>query len=136
YYAFSSTAQPGNNARAALDALNGFDRLLPNDPFLDYYRGAIYKTLKEPAKSREALRSIHAAFPRLGGPIVQLMDNYVQANQPDSAAMLVLEAIRIRNITPEQLDNIKKIYPVIVPYLKSGQMMPPSKREAIPPSGS
>jgi tetratricopeptide (TPR) repeat protein len=103
---------------ATLDALDNFDRLLPNDPFLDYYRGLLYKVMDKPAQSRIALKRLHNSDPLFGGAVVELMDSYVRGGTPDSAATLIKEAERLKNITPEQLDNIKKVYPTIAPYLQ------------------
>ena len=101
----------------ALTALNRFDQYM-HDPFLDYYRGMLYKTLNDPAASSIALERLHAEWPTFGPVIVQLIDNHCKAGHPDSAAMLVKEAENLKNITPEQLASVEKAYPAVVPYLK------------------
>ena len=103
---------------AALDALNRFETFLPSDPFLDFYRGVIYQHLNNPAESRLAFYRFHSRWPLFGPVVGQLITNQMQAGHPDSAALLVTEAQRLNNITPEQLAAIKKAFPTMRPYLK------------------
>jgi hypothetical protein len=100
-----------------LDALNRFETFLPSDPFLDFYRGIIYQRLNKPAESRLAFYRFHSHWPLFGPVIGELVTNQVQAGHPDSAALLVKEAQRLNNITPEQLAAIKKAFPAMRPYL-------------------
>lgn len=101
----------------ALSAINRFDQYM-HDPFLDFYRGMLYKALNEPAASSLALERIHALWPTFGPIVVALLDNHIKAGHADSAAMLIKEAQTLHNVTPEQLETIKKTYPAIKPYLK------------------
>jgi hypothetical protein len=103
---------------AALDALNRFDSILPSDPFLDIYRALIYKAMNDPLQSRLALERIHVWNPLNGNVIVELVDNQVKAGHPDSAAVLIREAQARKLVTPEQLDQVMKVYPTLRPYLK------------------
>ena len=107
-----------NDYAAALDALNQFDGVLGGDPFLDFYRGLLYKMMNDPQQSRIALERFHARWPLFGAAVVQLVDSHIKSGHPDSAAMLIKEAEELRNITPEQLDAVEKAYPDIRPYLK------------------
>lgn len=103
---------------AALLALNQFDRALSSDPFLDIYRALIYKSMNDPLQSRLALERFHAWNPLNGGVIVELVDNLVKAGRPDSAAMVIREAQARKIVTPEQLDQVKQVYPALRPFLK------------------
>jgi tetratricopeptide (TPR) repeat protein len=98
----------------ALSALNRFDQYM-HDPFLDYCRGMLYKTLNDPAASSIALERLHTLWPTFGPAIVQLIDNHVKGGHPDSAALLVKEAENLKNITPDQLESVKKAYPALKP---------------------
>jgi hypothetical protein len=103
---------------AALDAVNRLDTVVQGDPFLDYYRGLIYKMEENPTQSRICLERVHNYLPHLGKAAVELLDNYVNGGWPDSAAMLVHQAQADSNITADQLRAIENAYPTIRPYLK------------------
>lgn len=103
----------------ALNAVNRLDTALHTDPFLDYYRGLIYKLKDEPANSRAALEQLHRNMPRFGKGTIELLANYVNAGYPDSAAMLLRQAqVADTTITPDQIKAVEKAYPAIRPYLK------------------
>jgi hypothetical protein len=103
---------------SALGAINRLDTALHKDPFLDYYRGLIYKLMEEPTQSRICLEQLRNSMPQFGKGIVELLANYVNAGYPDSAAMLIHQAQADSNITTEQLEAIKAAYPAIKPYIK------------------
>jgi hypothetical protein len=103
---------------AALGAINNLDTALHKDPFLDYYRGLIYKLMEDPAESRMCLEQLHRNMPLFGKGTVELLANYATAGYPDSAAMLVRQAQAENNITTKQLEALEQAYPTIRPYLK------------------
>jgi hypothetical protein len=103
---------------SALGAINRLDTALHKDPFLDYYRGLIYKLMEQPTQSRVCLEQLHNSMPQFGKGTVELLANYVNAGYPDSAAMLIRQAQADSNITTEQLEAIKAAYPAIQPYIK------------------
>jgi tetratricopeptide (TPR) repeat protein len=102
----------------SLEALDRFERFLPSDPFLDFFRAFIYKQMSNPLQSRLALERFHAWNPLNINVLVELVDNHVKAGHLDSAAMLVLDAEQKKIITPEQVDTVKRIYPALRTYLK------------------
>jgi hypothetical protein len=118
YLAKFATSGSHNDFAAALDALNRFDSFLPADPFLDIYRGLLYKMMNNPLQSRLALERFHARWPLNGTAVGELINNHMTAGHPDSAALLIKEAENLQNITPDQLDAIEKVYPTLRPYLK------------------
>jgi tetratricopeptide (TPR) repeat protein len=103
---------------AALGAINNLDTAVHKDPFLDYYRGLIYKLMENPTQSRMCLEQLHRNMPLFGKATVELLANYVNAGNSDSGAMLIREAQAEKNITAEQLQALEKAYPTIRPYLK------------------
>jgi tetratricopeptide (TPR) repeat protein len=103
---------------SALGAVNRLDTALHKDPFLDYYRGLIYKLMEDPTQSRICLEQLHNSMPRFGKGVVELLANYVNAGYPDSGAMLVREAQADSNITTEQIRALETAYPTIQKYLK------------------
>jgi hypothetical protein len=102
----------------SVEALDRFERFLPSDPFLDFFRAFIYKQMSNPLQSRLALERFHAWNPLNINIIVELLDNHVKAGHPDSAAMLILEAEQRKIITPGQVDTVKRVYPALRTYLK------------------
>jgi hypothetical protein len=103
---------------SALGAVNRLDTAVQKDPFLDYYRGLIYKVEENPTQSRICLEKVHNYMPRFGRATVELLANYATSGSPDSAAMLVRQAQADSNITADQLKAIEEAYPTIRPYLK------------------
>lgn len=103
---------------SALNAVNNLDSALKKDPFLDYYRGLIYKLMADPTQSRTCLERLHQNMPKFGKGTVELLANFADNGHPDSAAMLVHEAEADSNITAEQLQAIETAYPTIKKYLK------------------
>jgi hypothetical protein len=104
---------------SALGSVNSLDSALHRDPFLDYFRGLIYKLQQEPAQSRVCLERLHRNLPRFGKGTVELLANYADAGYPDSAAGLVREAQADNNITADQIQSLEQAYPTIKPYLKT-----------------
>jgi hypothetical protein len=102
----------------SLEALDRFERFLPADPFLDFFRAFLYKQINNPLQSRLALERLNTWNPLNTNVIVELVDNHVKAGHPDSAAILILEAEQRKIITPEQVDTVKKVYPALRSYLK------------------
>lgn len=103
---------------SALAAVDRLDSAVQKDPFLDYYRGLIYKVEANTEQSRVCFERLHHNMPRFGKGSVELLANYVNAGQPDSAAMLIRQAQADSNITADQLKAIEDAYPTIRPYLK------------------
>jgi hypothetical protein len=118
YFTIFRTNARQNDYASSLDALNRFDSFLPDDPFLDFYRGLLYKLMNNPLQSRLTLERFHTRWPLVGTAVGELIDSHMKADHPDSAALLVMEAEKLNNITPAQLDAIEKAYPAIRPYLK------------------
>jgi hypothetical protein len=103
---------------SALAAINRLDTALHKDPFLDYYRGLVYKLMDDPGRSRFCLEQLHNSMPRFGKGVVELLANYVVAGYPDSGAMLVRQAQADSNITAGQIRALETAYPTIQKYLK------------------
>jgi hypothetical protein len=103
---------------AAIGAIDNLDTALHKDPFLDYYRGLIYKLKEDPTDSRVCLEQLHRNMPLFGKGTVELLANYANAGYPDSAAMLVRQAQADNNITTVQIQALEQAYPAIRPYLK------------------
>jgi hypothetical protein len=104
--------------RSALAAIDRLDSTVGKDPLLDYFRALLYKVEQEPAQARSCLLKLHAALPRFGKGTVELLANYANAGNPDSAAMLVRQAQADSNITTDQIRKLEDVYPTIRPYLK------------------
>jgi hypothetical protein len=103
---------------AAMGAVNNLDSALNKDPFLDYYRGLIFKLMVDPQQSRTCLERLHRNMPKFGKGTVELLANFADNGNPDSAAMLIREAQADSNITAEQLQAIENAYPTMKKYLK------------------
>jgi hypothetical protein len=103
---------------AAINAVNHLDSIVGKDPFQDYYRGLLYKLMKDTPGSRFYLERLHTNLPQFGKGTIELLASYVDSGYPDSAALLVREAQKDSNITAEQVETIKNAYPALKPYLK------------------
>ena len=86
---------------AAMNAVNNLDSALNKDPFLDYYRGLIFKLMQDPQQSRTCLERLHHNMPKFGKGTVELLANFADNGHPDSAAMLIRDAQADNNITAE-----------------------------------
>ena len=103
---------------AAISAVDHLDSAVHRDTFLDYDRALICKLEGDPAQSRYYLRRLYSGMPLFGKGAVELIDNYVNAGYPDSAAMVIRQEQAASNITASQLTNLESAYPQIKRYLK------------------
>jgi tetratricopeptide (TPR) repeat protein len=103
---------------AAINAVNRLDSIVGKDPFQDYYRGLLYKLMKDTVESRICLERLHKNLPQFGKGTIELLANFATSGYPDSAAMLVRQAQKDSNVNAEEVQELKEAYPTIKPYLK------------------
>ena len=103
---------------AALNAVNHLDSIVGKDPFQDYYRGLIFKLMKDTSASRACLERLHTNLPDFSKGTIELLDNFVHSGYADSAAMLVRKAEKDSNLSATQVQSLSDAYPTIKPYLK------------------
>ncbi|AXY75295.1 hypothetical protein D3H65_15460 [Paraflavitalea soli] len=96
----------------ALQAVNQLDSLINKDPFLDYYRGLIYKMTGNKAKQLEHFESLNASMPGFSDGTLELLITYLDAEETDKAVALVTnKKSNYKKIDKEQRETIYSLYP-------------------------
>jgi hypothetical protein len=96
----------------ALTAVNQLDSLINKDPFLDYYRGLIYKLAGNKEKQREHFELLNEHMPAFSDGTLELLAIYLEAEETDKAVALVQNKSRhYKKIDQEQLEILYPLYP-------------------------
>jgi hypothetical protein len=95
----------------ALEDINKMDSLINKDPFLDYYRGLLYKEMKDTAKERTCLENLYKNLPAFGDGIIELIYVYAGSGETEKAKALVKAYEKNKKSDPEKLNFIYLLYP-------------------------
>lgn len=96
----------------ALRSVNQLDSLINKDPFLDYYRGLIYKMMGNKEKQREHFELLDAHMPAFSDGTLELLITYLDAKETDKAIALVnTRSSNYEKIDKEQRETIYELYP-------------------------
>lgn len=96
----------------ALQSVNKLDSLINKDPFLDYYRGLIYKAMGNKEKQRTHFELLDAHMPAFSDGTLELLVAYLDAGETDKAVALVHKRSRnYKKIDQEQRETLYTLYP-------------------------
>lgn len=96
----------------ALQSVNQLDSLINKDPFLDYYRGLIYKSMGNKEKQREHFELLDKHMPAFADGSLELLVTYLEAEETDKAVALVHKKPRnYKKISQEQRETLYTLYP-------------------------
>jgi hypothetical protein len=95
----------------ALRCVNSLDSLINKDPFLDYYRGLLYKQSEDRANSLMCLERLHQNLPRFGPGSLQLIDAYLENKQLDKAVALTQTYRTSKDADTQTLESLYLLYP-------------------------
>jgi tetratricopeptide (TPR) repeat protein len=95
----------------ALSNINHLDSLINKDKFLDFYRALMYNLMEEPAKAREHLETLVQNYPTFEAGILELIANYLQANDYDKATPLIENFRKNKEFDQDVLDAVVGMYP-------------------------
>jgi tetratricopeptide (TPR) repeat protein len=97
--------------KEALNDVNKMDSLINKDPFLDYYRGLIYKQMKDISKERSCFENLYKNLPSFGSGIVELIDIYATAGEIEKAKALAKVYRNNKKLNQEKLSIMYLMYP-------------------------
>lgn len=95
----------------ALSNINHLDSLINKDKFLDFYRALMYNLMEEPAKAREYLELLVQNYPTFESGILELIANYLKANDYDKARPLIENFKKNETFDQDVLDAVVGMYP-------------------------
>jgi hypothetical protein len=95
----------------ALRCVNSLDSLINKDPFLDYYRGFLYKQSEDRANQLVCLERLHQNMPRFGPGTLQLIDAYLENKQLDKAVALTQTYRTSKDADRQSLESLYLLYP-------------------------
>jgi len=98
----------------ALTDINKMDSIINKDTFLDYYRGLMYKELKDTAASISCFENLYKNFPSFGAGIIELIAADTKSGQIDKAKKLVTVYRDNKKLNQENMDYILIKYPQLV----------------------
>jgi tetratricopeptide (TPR) repeat protein len=109
------------NYPKALEAVNKLDSLIDKDPFLDYYRGILYKMMKDSAQSRICLERLHKYMPGFGDGTVVLIAGYAESGDLDKATALIRQARKDASVSDEKLEALCTLHPNLKTAMQAGK---------------
>lgn len=95
----------------ALEDVNKMDSLINKDPFLDYYRGLIYKAKNDDKKAQTYFESLYKNMPSFGNGIIELIAVYARNNENKKANALVKIYKNNKKLNQETLNMLYILYP-------------------------
>jgi tetratricopeptide (TPR) repeat protein len=95
----------------AIESIDKLDQLLGTDPFLDYYRGLVFKLMEKTEESRKHLQSLHTNLPSFSEGTIELIANYLDAKMYDKAHPLIKEYRGKKEFDQEVLGLVLAMYP-------------------------
>jgi len=95
----------------ALRCVNNLDTLINKDPFLDYYRGLIYKLQKDPTNQLACLERLHQHMPGFSSGTVELINGYAENQQWDKAIALTQQYRKTQNADTSLLMSLYLLHP-------------------------
>ncbi len=97
----------------AANDVDSLDSFINKDPFLDYYRGLIYKLQKDTAKMMTCLKNLYRNFPTFGEGIIELMAAYAREGDVAKAKKLVAVYRSNTKLNQKRLDLVLTAYPQV-----------------------
>lgn len=96
----------------ALESVNQLDALINKDPFLDYYRGLIYKMMGNKEKQLERFELLDKNMPSFSEGTLELLVTYLDNKATDKAVALVnTRSSNFKKIPEEQRETLYLLYP-------------------------
>jgi hypothetical protein len=95
----------------ALKCVNNLDTLINKDPFLDYYRGLIYKLEKDHTNRLASLERLHQNMPDFSSGTVELINVYAEDQQWDKAVALTQQYRKNKNADTTLLAGLYLLHP-------------------------
>ena len=89
------------------------DSFINKDPFLDFYRGLIYKQENDTAKMMIYLNNVYRNFPSFGNGIIELMAAYARAGDIAKAKKLAAVYRGNTKLDQKRLDLVLANYPEV-----------------------
>lgn len=95
----------------ALEAVNIIDKAIGGDVFLEYYRGLIYKQMKETDKALRSLETLHQKMPGFADGTIELIALHLENKNETRAAELVKAYQANDKLDQKKLFTISILYP-------------------------
>ena len=95
----------------ALGAVNKLDSFINKDPFQDYYRGLMYKLMKDSLQSRACFERLHAYMPQFSKGTIELIVSYAKTGDMDKAVQLMKQAKNDKTLSPETAQFLCDLHP-------------------------
>lgn len=96
----------------ALESVNQLDALINKDPFLDFYRGLIYKMMGNKEKQREHFELLDKNMPSFYEGTLELLVTYLDNKETDKAVALVnSRSSNFKKIPSDQRETLYLMYP-------------------------
>lgn len=95
----------------ALKSVNQLDSVINKDPFLDYYRGLLYKQKEDTEHQLFYLEQLHKNMPDLPEGMLQLIDCYLDQQQTGKAVALTKQYKKSKQVDTESLETLYAAYP-------------------------
>ena len=96
---------------SALGAVNKLDSFIDKDPFQDYYRGLMYKLMKDSLQSRACFERLHAYMPQFSKGTIELIVSYAKTGDMDKAVQLMKQARSDKTLSPETAELLCALHP-------------------------
>lgn len=95
----------------ALKCVNSLDSLISKDPFLDYFRGLVYKQMTDHPNQLVSLERLNKNMPNFGAGTLELINAYLEDKQMDKAVALTQTYNKRNDADTRTLDYFYMIYP-------------------------
>ncbi|MES1159613.1 MAG: hypothetical protein ABUM51_02565 [Bacteroidota bacterium] len=95
----------------ALRAVNKLDSFINKDPFQDYYRGLMYKLMKDSLQSRACFERLHAYMPQFSKGTIELIVSYAKTGDMEKAVQLMKQAKGDKTLSPETAQLLCDLHP-------------------------
>ena len=109
------------NYPKALEAVNKLDSLIDKDLFLDYYRGLLYRVMKDPVQSLICLERLHKNMPDFGDGTVQLIACYADSGELDKATTLIRQTTKDASLSEDKLQTLYTLHPNLKAAMQAGK---------------
>jgi predicted Zn-dependent protease len=95
----------------ALKCVNSLDSLINKDPFLDYFRGLIYKQMADRSNQVMTLENLHKNMPDFGAGTLELINAYLEDKQLDKAVTLTQTYNKQKDADQGTIQSFYVLYP-------------------------
>jgi hypothetical protein len=101
----------------ALGSIDQLDKQINTDPFLDYYRGLVYKTQGKQANALQAMERLYKNLPTFSSGGVELATYYMDAGQYEKAVGILKKVKQNKDYNEGTFGNIYLLYPKLKPLM-------------------